>query len=107
MCFTDRTLCRLQMLVTAALVAASVLVGAGVAHADPAEPPVVPTLEPAKTQQEWSALVRSPRIQPGSAPADCRPLRAVFYTATDWLRFTTKLAANPSPCAQYYISIPP
>jgi len=38
---------------------------------------------------------------------DCRPLRAVFYSATDWLRLATKLAANASPCAQYYISIPP
>src|SRR4051812_556311 len=37
----------------------------------------------------------------------CRALRAVFYTETDWLRLATKLANNPSPCAQYYISIPP
>src|SRR5207248_8629897 len=37
---------------------------------------------------------------------DCRPLRAVFYTQTDWMRLVTKLAANPSPCAQYYFSIP-
>ena len=28
-------------------------------------------------------------------------------TESDWLRLATKLAANPSPCAQYYISIPP
>ena len=39
--------------------------------------------------------------------ADCRPLRAVFYAATDWLRLATKLAANASPCAQYSISVPP
>src|SRR5581483_6737867 len=31
----------------------------------------------------------------------------VFYAESDWLRLATKLAANPSPCAQYYISIPP
>jgi hypothetical protein len=37
----------------------------------------------------------------------CRPLRAVFYAASDWLRLATKLAAAPAPCAQYYISIPP
>ena len=26
---------------------------------------------------------------------------------TDWLRLATRLAATPSPCAQYYVSIPP
>jgi hypothetical protein len=35
------------------------------------------------------------------------PLRAIFYTQTDWLRLATKLAAQPSPCAQYYVSVPP
>ena len=30
-----------------------------------------------------------------------------FTPATDWLRLTTKLAATASPCAQYYISVPP
>jgi hypothetical protein len=39
--------------------------------------------------------------------AGCRPLDALFYTSTDWLRLATKLAENPSPCAQYDISIPP
>src|SRR5207248_1960868 len=41
-------------------------------------------------------------------PPDCRlHLQAVFYAATDWLRLGQKLAADPSPCADYYISIPP
>jgi hypothetical protein len=31
----------------------------------------------------------------------------VFYAQTDWLRLATRLAAQPSPCAQYYISVPP
>jgi hypothetical protein len=31
----------------------------------------------------------------------------VFYAATDFLRLATKLAATPSPCAEYYFSIPP
>jgi hypothetical protein len=31
----------------------------------------------------------------------------VFYTATDWLRLATKLAAAEAPCLEYYISIPP
>ena len=37
----------------------------------------------------------------------CRPLRAIFYAQTDWLRLATRLAAQPSPCAQYYVSVPP
>ena len=39
--------------------------------------------------------------------AACRPLRAVFYAASDWLRLATKLAAARSPCAEYYVSVPP
>jgi hypothetical protein len=65
----------------------------------------VPSLEPAATQRQWRRLTRSRR--PFQASADCRPLRAVFYAATDWLRLATKLAGSASPCAQYYISIPP
>jgi hypothetical protein len=37
----------------------------------------------------------------------CRPLRAIFYTSTDWMPLADALAANPSACADYYISIPP
>jgi hypothetical protein len=65
----------------------------------------VPSLEPAATQRQWSRLVRMRR--PFAAAADCRPVRAVFYAATDWLRLATKLAAGASSCAHYYISIPP
>ncbi len=48
-------------------------------------------------------------MQPHAARAQaaCRPLRAVFYAASDWLRLATKLAAASSPCAEYYISVPP
>ena len=70
-----------------------------------AEPPVR-SLTPVATEQLWTELVRRPRMQ-SLRTADCRPLRAVFYAATDWLRLTTRLAATPSPCAQYYISVPP
>ena len=66
----------------------------------------VPSLTPAATQRLWSELVQRPRVHALTA-ADCRPLRAVFYAATDWLRLATKLAATPSSCAQYYISVPP
>ncbi len=67
--------------------------------------PVVPSLEPQATEALWRTLVRRPRHQ--RAQAECRPLRGVFYAATDWLRLATKLAATASPCAQYYVSIPP
>lgn len=70
----------------------------------PAQP--VPSHQPALTRALWTKLVqRRPtfRLQ----AAGCAAVRAVFYTADDWLRLATKLAANASPCAQYYISIPP
>jgi hypothetical protein len=68
--------------------------------------PPVPSLEPAKTEALWRSLVAQ---QPRSARAQaaCRPLRAVFYAASDWLRLATKLAAARSPCADYSISVPP
>ena len=37
----------------------------------------------------------------------CRPLRGVFYAASDWLRLATKLAATASPCGDYHVSVPP
>ena len=86
------------------LAAAGALAGASVA-ADSVQTPVR-SLTPAATQRLWSELVQHPRVS-SLRSADCRPLRAVFYAATDWLRLTTKLAATASPCAQYYISVPP
>ena len=79
---------------------------AGRSHRTVAEPAPVASLEPAATAKLWHRLVatRSLRAQ---AAADCRPLRGVFYAATDYLRLATKLAATASPCAQYYISVPP
>jgi hypothetical protein len=66
----------------------------------------VPSLEPAATQALWRQLVANPRAA-AADDADCRPLRAVFYAATDWMRLATKLAASGSPCGDYLISIPP
>src|SRR4051812_43585366 len=37
---------------------------------------------------------------------DCRPVRAVFYTSSDWQRLAQGLAADPSPCATYVVTIP-
>ena len=86
------------------LVAAAAFSSSGLA-ADTAPKPV-PSLTPAKTQKLWRQLVRQPRARSFDSAA-CVPLRAVFYAGTDWLRLATKLAANPAPCAQYYISVPP
>ena len=80
---------------------ASVGSAAQLAVSDP-----VPSLDPAGTASEWGSLVaRQPR--PVRTQAACRPLRAVFYAASDWLRLATSLAAASSPCAEYYVSVPP
>ena len=39
--------------------------------------------------------------------SQCAAVRAVFYTSNDWWRLAQGLAADPSSCAQYYISIAP
>jgi hypothetical protein len=86
---------------------------AAVAKAKPARPQVkpVPSLTPVATEKLWRVLVqrRRQRQHAGTlqAAGTCRPMRAVFYAETDWLRLATKLAQSGSPCAQYYISVPP
>ena len=65
----------------------------------------VPSLEPAATEKLWRELVTSKPLR--TQAAECRPLRAVFYAASDWLRLATKLAATASPCADYHVSVPP
>ena len=87
----------------AALLLAGSAAGRGVTA--PAATAPVPSLEPQKTEALWRSLVRQPRHL--RVQAGCRPLRGVFYAATDWLRLATKLAATASPCANYYVSIPP
>jgi hypothetical protein len=87
-------------------------VSGSVAHssgASAAQPPTpVPSLEPAKTAALWKSLVaQNQQPHPARAQAACRPLRAVLYAASDWLRLATKLAAARSPCADYSISVPP
>jgi hypothetical protein len=64
------------------------------------------SLEPRATALAWRRLVHG-RTRSTAQTAGCRPLRAVFYAATDWLRLATRLAASASPCADYSISIPP
>src|SRR5512134_2183376 len=67
----------------------------------------VPSLDPQETRALWEQLTRQRTFRPYAVGADCRPLRAVFYAASDWLRLATKLAAAASPCAEYYVSVPP
>jgi hypothetical protein len=69
--------------------------------------PVVPSLDPATTTDLWNRLARGHARVAGPATTDCRPLRVIFYAQTDWRRLATTLAANASPCADYYISVPP
>ena len=59
--------------------AGSTLATAPQSRAD--EPAPVASLEPAKTEALWRRLVAS-RDRRAQAPADCRPLRGVFYAAT-------------------------
>jgi hypothetical protein len=73
--------------------------------ARPARP--VSSLTPTATDAQWRGLVERGRVRRVSAADDCLSLRAVFYASTDWLRLATKLAANASPCAQYFVSVPP
>ena len=97
----------------AALVCATLVASGGAASRPAAAAPEtrgaavapVSTLDPRGTARDWRRLVQQrPTFR---TQAGCRSLRAVFYAATDWLRLATRLAANASPCAQYYISIPP
>jgi hypothetical protein len=94
------------VLVVACVGAALVLPSPGAAF-DAATSPPVPSLEPAKTQALWRKLTRRTSFRLLDAQQACRPLRAVFYSPGDWMRLATTLAAKGSPCAQYYISVPP
>jgi hypothetical protein len=50
-----------------------------------------------------------PRLRISSAALipSCRSTELVFYAARDWLRLAPKLAEHASPCADYYVSVPP
>ena len=85
--------------------AAAALACAVVPSGHAAAPTPVPSLTPAATHRLWERLASRP--QPLARTADCRPARAIFYAATDWLRLATNLAQNASPCAQYYVTVPP
>jgi hypothetical protein len=70
----------------------------------------VPSLDPGSGVETRAAVAAaSPAANdPVRLPAYCRLAgEAVFYTSTDWLRLGRHLAADESPCVNYYISIPP
>ena len=96
----------LGVLMFGAAIAAALVLGSSRTEAAARIRPV-PSLQPVATEQLWRRLVAHAPARTFAAAGDCRPLRAVFYAPTDWLRLATRLAAKASPCAQYYISIPP
>ena len=54
------------------------------------------------------APAANPWLPGNFLPLDCRVhAQAVFWTANDWLLLARALAADASPCADYYVSIPP
>src|SRR5262245_51387359 len=67
--------------------------------------------EAAVVPEVATTLARAQAAAPAMAedlPAWCRlRAEAVFWTANDWLLLSQALAADPSPCADYYVSIPP
>ena len=89
------------------LVACLAVLVAAPTHAEASGTAPVPSLEPRATAELLAQLQERNAFRSYRVSADCRPLRAVFYAASDWLRLATRLAAHFSPCAQYYISIPP
>ena len=55
-----------------------------------------------------AASPTSPVRLDDSLPPNCRlHAEAIFWTASDWELLAEELAGNRSPCADYYISIPP
>src|SRR3954451_2289851 len=98
---------QVKLVLAAAAALVAVAVCAPLASAARPKPNPVPSLTPVATQKLWMKLVHRRHATGPLDTTGCRALRAVFYTETDWLRLATKLASNPSPCAQYYISIPP
>jgi hypothetical protein len=94
---------RLLSFVVVCFAAVSLGAGTAAAAASPAVRPV-PSLTPQATARLWTKLVQRKHAL---VATDCRPVRGVFYTQTDWMRLATRLAAGASDCGQFSISIPP
>jgi hypothetical protein len=53
-------------------------------------------------------LLAVPVTAGAQAPAPCaEPVEVVVWTQLEWNRFADGLEANPLPCAEYWISLPP
>lgn len=62
----------------------------------------------ALTSSAGPGQARAASTDRGGEPANCRlHAKAVFWTASDWPLLGRELAADASPCADYYIAIPP
>src|ERR1044072_1093364 len=53
------------------------------------------------------AQVAAPAVAEDLPPWCRLDAEAVFWTANDWLLLSQALAGDPSPCADYYVSLPP
>ncbi|MGE5689436.1 MAG: hypothetical protein ACM33B_02660 [Pseudomonadota bacterium] len=71
-------------------------------------PEAVPSLDAStpQTREAVAAFVAAAGV-PQEFPPYCRLVSTVFfYTSTDWVRLAETMAAEASPCADYYFSIP-
>ena len=69
---------------------------------------LVAALAAAMTSGAGPHQARAAVTERGDGPANCRLHgEAVFWTASDWALLGQALAADPSPCVDYYIVIPP
>ena len=67
----------------------------------------VPSLDPADTDAAI-AVAAARSAAEAVLPHQCRlHSEAVFYTSSDWVRFTRILSENTSYCADFYLSVPP
>ena len=70
--------------------------------------PECPAADPSPRSGAPAESPTSPVRQDDSLPRSCRlHAEAIFWTGNDWPILGEELAANPSPCGDYYISIPP
>jgi hypothetical protein len=54
------------------------------------------------------ALPAAAAVQGNGLPANCRfRVEVVNWTGADWMRLAEAFVADPSPCAEYYLSVPP
>jgi hypothetical protein len=98
----DRAVACVRVVVVVLVAAVVGLVPAVTALTDDSAGEPVPSLDPV-----WSASFVPPPEPRLRAATRCVPVDVVFYAQTDWLRLAQMLRADPSPCAEYYVSIPP